>query len=184
MRALLPLTAMLALIGLVACGDQGSDEQPRAAVRLSLAAPEDQAVVRSASVAVTGTVRPVTATVLVRGRRAATSGGRFTATVPLDAGTNVLDVVATAGGDRPALAALRVRRQLTVTVPDLGGDAVDVAQQALRDAGLVADVQKTGSLLDDLFGGDQKVCETDPVAGTHVDTGSTVTLLVSRGCSR
>jgi hypothetical protein len=184
MRSLLPIAVLLAaLSGLASSCGRASSPPARSPVRLTIGAPDDEAVVRQSTVRVRGTVAPSTATVLVRGERAAVTGGRFTATISLRAGINVVDVVASAGrGARPALAAVRIRRQITVEVPDVSGEAVDAAQRDLEAAGLVADVQDTSDLLDDLIGGDRSVCDTEPTAGDTVDAGSTVAIYVGRRC--
>jgi hypothetical protein len=180
---LLPLLAgaFCALL-LTACG--GSAPAPVAPVRLAVAAPTDQGTVRSASVQVRGTVRPAGATVTVGGRRARVSGRAFTARVPLDAGVNVIDVLASAGRARPALAAIRVRRVLTVAVPDVVGLNPDDARTQLQNAGLKVDTQQApgGGLLDQLLGRSPAVCLTDPPAGEQVDAGTTVHVTVSRSC--
>jgi beta-lactam-binding protein with PASTA domain len=120
--------------------------------------------------------------VTVGGRRAASSGGSVRATVPLAAGTNVVDVLASAGSARPALTAIRVRRVIAVTVPDLSGLSIRDARRRLGDLRLGAKVDEQGGIFDRLFGGDPLVCSTDPPAGEDADPGDTVTLLVSRRC--
>jgi len=52
--------------------------------------------VRDETVVLRGTVSPAGATVLVHGRRVEVAGGTFEATVGLEAGTNVIDVLASA----------------------------------------------------------------------------------------
>src|SRR3954454_21084843 len=108
-----PITAL--------AGGCGADRPAPAPVRLQITAPPDEAVVRDAQVQLRGTVRPATATVTVEGRRAAISEGEFHATVVLQPGTNVVDVMASAGEARPALTAIRIRRRVTVDVPDVTG---------------------------------------------------------------
>lgn len=149
---------------------------------MAIAAPADGAVTRAQTVELRGTVSPASATVTVGGRRAASSGGSFRATVPLAAGTNVVDVLASAGSARPALTAIRVRRVIAVTVPDLSGLSVRDARRRLGDLRLGAKVDERGGIFDRLFGGDPLVCSTDPAAGEDADPGDTVTLLVSRRC--
>ena len=100
----------------------------------------------------------------------------------LDAGVNVIDVLASAGDARPALAALRVRRLVIVRVPALVGLAPDEATARLEALGLKADRENGGGLFDELLGGDPRVCQTDPVAGTRADPGATVLLEVARRC--
>ncbi|HEU4973558.1 MAG TPA: PASTA domain-containing protein [Baekduia sp.] len=183
MRAPLLAGALCALALLAGCGGGDGSSRPATPVRLTVASPGDLASVRSGSVEVRGTVRPASATVTVAGSSADVSGGSFRASVDLEPGVNVIDVLASAGDDRPALTAVRVRRLITVAVPDVTGLSPDDAKAALKHAGLGADVQKEGGgLLDELFGGDPAVCATDPEGGSEADAGSTVTVFVSRRC--
>jgi hypothetical protein len=179
---LVPLcTATLSAAVITACGGDGGP--PPSPVRLAITAPSDLEVVHEGRVDVAGTVRPTTATVTVEGRRATVGdGGTFRATVSLEAGTNVVDVLASAGRARPALTAIRVRRQVTVRVPDLVGLSVDDARKQLGAAGLKADVQRDDSLFDRLLPGDPNVCSADPDAGSQVDPGTTIHLVASKQC--
>ena len=110
------------------CGDSQA-ERP---VRLEITAPTDAAVVHDESVEVRGLVHPRGARVLVLGRRVRVARGEFRATVPLEAGSNLIDVGASARGAAPAWNALRVTREVLVTLPDLIGatraDAIDAAR--------------------------------------------------------
>src|SRR4051812_49811860 len=103
--------ALAAAAVCVLAGGCGGDGPAPAPVRLQITAPPDEAVVRDAQVELRGTVRPATATVTVEGRRAAVSEGEFHATVGLAPGTNVVDVLASAGEARPALTANRTPRR-------------------------------------------------------------------------
>jgi multidrug efflux pump subunit AcrA (membrane-fusion protein) len=175
--------ALGAALLLAGCGGSAA---PRAAgsVRLAIAAPRDMASVRDGSVQLSGTVHPAGATVTVRGRRASIAGGgSWTASVPLEPGVNVVDVLASSGSSRPALTALRVRRIVDIDVPDVSGLSADDAKQQIEDAHLVAKTQTDdGGFFDQILGGDPQVCSTDPEAGTTVDPGSTVTIHLSRRC--
>jgi Glucodextranase, domain B/PASTA domain len=176
-RLPLAAAAMCALAG--GCGGDGSAPAP---VRLQITSPSDEAVVRSSQVELRGTVRPATATVTVEGHRATVSGGAFHATVALAPGTNVVDVIASAGDARPALTAIRVRRRVTVDVPDVTGLVVADARAQLKALGLGAKVDDQDGIFERLLPGQAKVCATDPDRGTTVDPGTSVRLLVSKQC--
>ena len=167
----------------------GGDKEPRAqrpapAVDLSVTAPNDMATVRDETVQVEGTVAPASADVLVVGQKAPVSGGgSFKATVALEPGVNVIDVMATASGRGPALTAFRVTREVPVTVPDLDGMSQQEAEDRLNDAGLTPEVEKVGAgIIDELLPGDPSVCEQDPSPGSEVRRGSKVHVVVSKGC--
>jgi Glucodextranase, domain B/PASTA domain len=164
------------------CGGAAAPSPPSRPVRLVVSAPGDEAVVRAAEVSLSGRVSPTGAEVRVRGKRATVRGGAFTARVTLAPGVNVVDVLATAPHRRPAVTAIRVRRQLTVLVPDLAGLGADDAARRLRDLPLAVRTRKVGGLLDDIVPGDPVVCGTQPAEGERVDVGSRVTLLVARLC--
>jgi hypothetical protein len=180
----IPLIAGALGAALLLAGCGGSSAPSRApAVRLSIAAPRDMTSVRDGSVQLTGTVHPAGATVTVRGRRASIANGSWTASVALEPGVNVVDVLAASGSSKPALTALRVRRVVDIDVPDVTGLSADDAKQQLEDAHLVVKTQTDdGGFFDQLLGGDFKVCTTDPEPGTSVDPGSTVTVNLSRRC--
>jgi Glucodextranase, domain B/PASTA domain len=167
----------------------GGDKQPRAqrpapAVDLSVTAPNDMATVREETVRVEGTVAPASADVLVVGQKAPVSGGgTFSATVALEPGANVIDVMATAPGRGPALTAFRVTREVPVTVPDLDGMNQEEVENELNDVGLVPEVEKVGAgIIDELLPGDPHVCEQDPSPGAEVRRGSKVHVVVSKSC--
>ena len=180
---------VLACLCAVAATGCGGDNKPRRAQRpapvvdLRIAEPADMATVRSETVEVKGTVTPAGAAVLVIGQRAPVSaGGSFTATVPLEPGANVIDVMATASGRTPALTAFRVTREMPVAVPDLGGKSEADVDKALAAVGLKPEIEKGGGLIEDLLPGDPAVCEQDPSAGTEVRRGSTVHVVLSKSC--
>jgi PASTA domain-containing protein/glucodextranase-like protein len=161
----------------------GSTTKPALPVRLSVDGPPDMAVEHSNSVEVHGTVSPATARVTVEGRDVAVHGGQFSTNVGLAPGTNLIDVVAGAkGGARPAMLALRVRRQVTVAVPDLTGLTPNDAKDALASLGLQADIKKAGGILEFLLPEDARVCDTDPPAQTSVNPGTTVTVFAAKAC--
>jgi len=178
LAAVVVLTGALALVG---CG--GSAKKPAPPVRLSVDAPTDMAVLHTATVDLHGTVSPPTARVTVEGRDVGVSGGRFNTQVGLQPGTNLIDVLAGAsGGARPAMVAVRVRRQVTVNVPDLSGLTPNDAKDALASLGLKADIKKAGGILEFLLPENARVCDTDPAAGTQVNPGATVTVLAAKAC--
>ena len=171
---------------LVAEGCGGDD--PRAAPRLEpvtlqVSEPVDTVVVRRDLVVVRGSVEPAGSVVRVLGSPAQVSaGGSFTASVPLQPGANVIDVMATAGGREPAMTAVRVTREVPVEVPDLGGMNVEQLQARLDEVGLKAKVDEGDGLIEDLLPGEPEVCEQRPEPGTEVRAGSTVDVFVSKGC--
>jgi len=172
--------AALSAAAIAACG---SDQRPAPApVRLTVSAPRDLAVVHDDRVEVAGSVRPSSARVMVEGKRATVAEGAFRATVSLAEGTNVVDVLASAGRARPALAAIRVRREVRVEVPDLVGASADDARTQLIALGLKADVQRADGIFDRLLPGAPQVCATDPESGTQVEPDTTVRVLVARNC--
>ena len=182
MRARLVLvTACLAVAG---CG--GGDDPPAqralAPVVLDVREPADEAVVRTDSVRVAGSVAPAGSAVRVNGSVAEVEGDEFVADVPLDPGANVIDVIASARGRAPALTAIRVTRELPVEVPDVGGLEVEEAESRLADAGLQAKVEDDGGFFDELLPGEPAVCDQDPEAGTEVRRGTTVLLTIGKQC--
>jgi Glucodextranase, domain B/PASTA domain len=175
-----PLVAAAALCALA--GGCGGDSPAAAPVRVQVTAPRDEAVVRKSQVELRGTVRPATATVMVDGHRADVSGGEFRATVGLAPGTNVVDVIASAGDARPALTAIRIRRRVTVDVPDVTGLVAADASARLEALGLTTEVDDQDGLFERLLPGRPKVCATKPDRGATVEPGTTVRLLVSKQC--
>jgi hypothetical protein len=183
MRPLLIATCLVPLV-MVGCG---GDDDPRASrtlpsVELVVESPVDMDVVREEQVTVQGTVVPARADVQVLGRAAEVTGGRFTITVPLEPGANVIDVIASARGREPAMTAFRVTREVPVEVPDLHGLDADQVESALGDVGLRANIEEENDLLDDILGGEPQVCTQDPEPGTQVRRGTTVHVIVSKGC--
>jgi PASTA domain/Glucodextranase, domain B len=173
-------------VALVAEGCGG--DEPRAAPRLKavtlqLSEPADTAVVRADVVNVRGSVEPAGAAVRVLGQPAQVSaGGSFTASVPLQPGANIIDVMASAGGREPTMAAVRVTREVPVEVPDLGGMNVEELQARLDEVGLDAKIEEGGGLIEDLLPGEPEVCEQRPEPGAEVRPGSTVEVFVSKSC--
>lgn len=176
-----PLSAIaLTAVALAGCG---GSTKPAPPVRLTIDAPSDMALLHQDAVEVHGLVSPRSARVAVEGKDVPVGSGRFSATVALRPGTNLIDVVAGAsGGARPAMVALRVRRQVTVSVPDLTGYTPADAKDALAGLGLKADVHKSSGLFDFLIPNDARVCQTDPGPGTAVNPGTTVNVFAAKSC--
>ena len=185
MNARRPARACGLVLPLLLAGGLASGCGERAAqrpVRLEITAPTDAAVVRDGSVEVRGLVHPRRARVLVLGRPAHVARGEFRAVVPLQVGSNLIDVGASARGAAPAWNALRVTREVLVKLPDLIGATRDDAIARLDALGLRADVEEEGGLLDALLGGDWIVCASDPPAGSDVRRGAWILLTVAKGC--
>jgi hypothetical protein len=174
--------SVIAAVVVLVLGGCGGTAKPAPPVRLSVDAPADMALVQDASVQIRGVVSPG-ASVSVEGRGVDVQGGRFSAQVELQPGTNLVDVfAAAAGGARPAMAAMRVRRQLRVRVPDLTGLTPSDAKDALAGLGLQADVQEAGGLLELLLPEDARVCDSEPSPGSQVEPGSTVKVFAAKRC--
>lgn len=174
-----------ALLGFVVAGCGGDDPPPARAlapVALQITAPADAAVVRGGNVDVRGRVSPAASEVTVLGRPALVTGGRFTAVVPLEPGVNVVDVIATAPRRRAALTALRVTRDILVTVPRLADVEEGRLERVLDPLGLRAEVERGGGILDVLRSGPTVVCEQDPEPGARVRRGRVVRVVVAKRC--
>jgi PASTA domain-containing protein/glucodextranase-like protein len=177
----------LACLAAAAAGCGGDDDNDRAQrpptpVQLDVNEPNDMAVVQNDAVEVQGTVEPAGATVRVMGERADVSGGTFRASVGLEPGPNVIDVIATARGRATAMTAFRVTRELPVKVPDLDGLEVQEVEQQLADAGLKPDINERTNLIEELLPGEPAVCEQNPEPGTEVRRGTTVHVEVAKSC--
>ena len=183
MRAAL-LIGLCAVAALGGCGDDDGDAPPRPLqpVRLQVTAPADTAIVRAGNVDVRGRVSPAVSQVTVLGRPALVTDGRFTAVVPLEPGVNVVDVIATAPRRVPALTALRVTRDVLVTVPQLAGLEEGELAGVLDPLGLRADVERGGGILDVLRSGPTVVCAQEPDAGARVRRGRSVRVVVAKRC--
>ena len=181
------VSMLLILVCLAAAAGCGGDDNERAQrpltpVRLAVNEPNDLAVVQADAVDVQGTVEPAGAQVRVMGKRADVSGGTFRAKVGLEPGPNVIDVIATARGRGTAMTAFRVTRELPVEVPDLDGLQVQEVEDKLSEAGLRAQVDERGGLIEELLPGEPAVCGQDPEPGTEVRRGTTVRVEVSKSC--
>jgi hypothetical protein len=183
--ALLVLACLAACALLAACG--GSTPQPppkpQPPVAVTIEQPIDSSTVSDGTVEVRGTVEPSGAQVRVLGHAAAVTGGAFTIQIPLDPGANVVDVIATAPRRAPLLTAFRVTREILVEVPDLGGKSDKDAQSAVESLGLTLDATRgDDGLIDSILPGDPKVCTQRPDPGTSVHKGTTVSVVVAKGC--
>ena len=176
------LIAVCVLVAASGCGGEDEPAAPLRGIQLELTAPADAATVSDERVAVRGRVTPVRSEVFVAGRPVRVEGGTFAAEVELDEGANIVDVAASHAGRRAASTAVRVVREVPVEVPDLEGEEADPAIRTLEALGLEVERTDGGGLLDDLRGGEDAVCETDPPPGTEVRPGSTVEVVVARAC--
>jgi Glucodextranase, domain B/PASTA domain len=180
-----PTLLVLACLATAAgCGGDDNEraQRPPVPVQLDVNEPADMAVVQSDAVEVRGTVEPAGATVRVMGERADVSGGTFRASVALEPGPNVVDVIATARGRGTAMTAFRVTRELPAKVPDLDGLEVQEVEDRLADAGLKADITERTNLIEELLPGEPAVCEQDPEPGSEVRRGTTVRVEVAKSC--
>ena len=173
---------VLLSVALAGCGSQAKPQRALAAVRLTVDAPQDPTTVDGSTVEVHGQVWPADATVLVAGDEAGVDRGGFSAVVQLHAGANVIDVQAGAPRRAAAMTAVRVTRQVPVTIPTLDGAPPDEATRRLHGLGLKVQLERRGGLLDDLLPGTDGVCGTDPGAGEQVKRGSTVRVQVAKSC--
>ena len=151
-------------------------------MQLHLDAPVDGTRIFADSIAVSGSVSPPSASVLVLGRRVAVTAGSFSARVALKPGTNLVDVLAGAPQVQEAMNVVRVFRELPVTVPDLGGNSPSGAERQLEALGLVPRMHDSDGGLDFLLPIPRQVCSTSPAAGRGVAPGSTVDVTVSKFC--
>jgi Glucodextranase, domain B/PASTA domain len=173
--------ALLATLALAGCGTQARPATtPR--VELKLASPGDGRMLRADTVDISGTVAPAGAAVTVAGRAATVDGPRFTATVPLQPGGNVIDVTASSPGHRPAADALRVIRDMRVQLPALTGYDESDAFDRLKGLGLRPVEKRDDSWIDRLIPGSVGVCATQPKGGTLVSPHSAVTVVVAKDC--
>src|SRR5690242_18505567 len=129
MRRASPLLfVLLATVPVAGCGASAKRAASGGSpVRVTIAAPGDQSTTRAGTLTVSGSVSPPNASVRVLGQAADVVGGAFTARVPLQPGDNVIDLEATAKGHGPALTAVRVTREMPISVPDLSHLSTDDA---------------------------------------------------------
>lgn len=178
----LALVVLAVAIALAGCGGEDPPPPDPAPVRLLIDAPADGAVVREDTLEVRGRVSPGRAAVRVRGEPASVTDGRFSATVELQEGVNVIDVSAGMPGRSSAFRALRVTHDPRIVVPDLTGVPEQEAADRLTGLGLEPSVDRVGGLFDEFRSGEPRVCESDPPAGSRVKPGEEVALAVARSC--
>jgi hypothetical protein len=180
---LMVLAAVACAGGVTACGgDDGPPAAPSEHVRLQISAPSDGSTLRRGTADVRGSVSPRSSAVSVLGRPALVDDGRFTAVVPLDPGVNVIDVMATAPRRLPTMTAVRVTRDVLVTVPDLTGLLEDELEPRLDPLDLELDVERGGGLFDVLRPGRPVVCRQAPSPGSRVRRGREVQVVVAKRC--
>jgi hypothetical protein len=180
----LPIVACGAAL-LASCGGSGDGSAAARAlpqVHIQVTSPGDTTTTRGTSVTVRGVVDPAGASVSVLGRPAEVVGTSFTTQVDLQPGANVIDLAATAPQRGPALAAIRVTREMPVKVPDLSGLASDAARKRVEGLGLGYDETEGGGLFESLLPGSPGVCEQDPSAGSDAMRGTTVHVILSKRC--
>ena len=178
---LLPLLAVAAAAA-AGCGGSPSAPAARPAVTLQVTSPADVSRTTGTTATVAGTVGTPGARVVVLGRRVAVSGGRFSTSVALQEGPNLIDVAAVAPRARPAWRVVRVTRRSRVTVPDVVGRTVDDATAALKAGGLDVQTVDGGDFFDAFRSGPKRACATSPAAGADVAPGTTVEVTTAKRC--
>jgi hypothetical protein len=184
MRRASPLLfVLLATVPVAGCGASakhaGNGGPP---VRMTIAAPGDQSTTSADTLTVRGSVSPADASVQVLGQPADVVAGAFTARVPLQPGANVIDLQATAKGRGPSLTAVRVTREMPISVPDLSHLSTEDAQARVARLGLRLRTEDGGGLLEGILPGTPGVCDQRPSAGSEAHKGDIVTVLVAKRC--
>ena len=130
-----------------------AERGPRRAVAakpgMNVLTPRDGAELREGEVLVEGTVTPPDATVQVAGRPARTQNGVFQSRVPVDRGSNRVEVAAKANGQEIGRKALTIKRLAPADeasaqiadgyngrVPDIRGERLDIVRSAFDQIGL------------------------------------------------
>jgi hypothetical protein len=129
--------------------ERGDRRAAAAEPGMTVLTPRDGAELREGEVLVEGTVTPPDATVRVAGRPARTRNGVFEQTVPVERGSNRIEIAAEADGKeigREALtvkrlaaaaeAAARIAREYNGRVPDIRSERLDIVRSAFRQIGL------------------------------------------------
>lgn len=180
LRLLPPL--VLAAAAAAGCGGSPAAPAARPPVALQVTSPADATRTTGTTASVSGTVGTAGARVVVMGRRVAVSGGRFSTTVALQEGANLIDVAAVAPRSEPSWQVVRVTRRSTVTVPDVVGRTLDDATAALKADGLQVRAVDGGDFFDVFRGGPRHACATSPDAGADVAPGATVEVTTAKHC--
>jgi hypothetical protein len=175
----LATTATTVAAALAGCG---AAMRPEPQLHVQVSEPVDGTTVTTGSVTVSGSVTPLATSVLVLGHRVAVNHGSFSAQVQLQPGSNLLDVLAGTAHTKAAMTAVRVYRQILVTIPDVSNDSPPDAAKALVALGVHVQLKDTDPFYSFLIPGGQSVCGTSPSAGHRVDPGATVTISVSKVC--
>lgn len=178
----LGLLACIAALSLAACGSASRPAPPP--LRLTIDSPSDGATTLARQVLVRGRVAPPSeaATVLVAGRPVAASAGSFSVRVAVRPGSNVIDVLAGAPRARAAMSAVRVYRELPVTMPNLDGQSAPTAAADLRRLGLKPQVSDQSGFFQSLLPLSKQVCATEPPAGQALAPGSYVSVEIAKIC--
>jgi hypothetical protein len=179
-RASPMLLALLVAVPVAGCGAAAKRSGPP--VRMTIAAPGDEATTQADTLTVHGSVSPPGASVQVLGRPADVVAGAFTARVPLEPGANVIDLEATAKGRGPAMTAVRVTREMPIAVPDLTHLSTADARARVARLGLRLRTQDGGGLFEGILPGTPGVCDQRPSAGSAAHKGDVVTVIVAKRC--
>ena len=108
------VTGVLVMLATAGCGSSSPS------VHVQVLSPVDGSSTSAERVTVRGTVTPDNATVQVAGQSAQVDSGVFTTSVPLQPGTNQLDVIASAQGTAPVATTIAVTRGGSSSTPTSG----------------------------------------------------------------
>jgi hypothetical protein len=171
--------------------ERGSRRAAAAEPGMTVVTPRDGAELREGEVLVEGTVTPPDATVRVAGRPARKRNGVFEATVPVERGSNRIEIAAEDGGkeiDRKALtvkrlaaageAAARIARDYDGRVPDIRSERLDIVRSAFRQIGLRYLEVKLGK--GRIVAEEWAACGSRPPAGERPPRNKPLILLVAK----
>ena len=102
--------------------------------------------------------------------------------VSLAPGMNIIDILAGASHTTGATTALRVYREMPVTVPDVTGLDPARAAAQLAHSGLRVKVVDSGGFFESLIPTSKQVCGTSPPPGRSLPPGSEVRVQVGKLC--